>query len=169
MGLRLWTIAALAAASAACFAAPVSAATVTATAKAKVVKPLAIQSRQNLDLGTIVLGPGTWSGATVRLSRAGTLTCPANVTCSGATQVAIYNFAGSQGETVMISVPTVTLVNQANPAKTLVMTPDNVASITLANSGNPGTNVPIGGSITISSTTAGGTYQGMFNVTADYQ
>ena len=169
MGPRRWTIAALAAAFAACLAAPASAATVNATAKAKVVKPLAIESRQNLDLGTIVLGPGNWAAAAVRLSRAGTLTCPANVTCSGATQVAIYNFAGSQGETVAISVPNVTLTNQANPSKTLTMVPDNVASITLANSGNPGTNVQIGGTIAVNSTTASGVYTGTFNVTADYQ
>ena len=169
MGLRLWRIAALGAASAAGFGAPASAATVTAQAKAKVVKPLAIASRQNLDLGTLVLGPGTWSGATVRLSRAGTLTCPANVTCSGATQVAIYNFAGSQGETVAITVPNVILTNQLNPSKTLTPLPDNAPSVLMTNSGNPGSNVQIGGTVTISSTTAVGTYTGTFNVTADYQ
>lgn len=169
MGPRQGTIAAIAAAVAACFATPAMAATVTATAKAKVVKPLAIESRQNLDLGTMILGSGTWSGATVRLSRTGALTCPASVTCSGATQVAIYNFAGSQGETVAISVPNVTLTNQLNPTKTLTLVPDNPPSIVLANSGNPGSNVSIGGSITLSSTTAGGTYTGTFNVTADYQ
>lgn len=169
MGPRQGTIAAIAAAAAACFAAPATAATVTATAKAKVVKPLAIESRQNLDLGTMILGSGTWSGATVRLSRTGALTCPTNLTCSGATQVAIYNFTGSQGETVAISVPNVTLTNQLNPTKTLTLVPDNAATIVLANSGNPGSNVSIGGSITLSSTTAGGTYTGTFNVTADYQ
>jgi hypothetical protein len=169
VGLRLVTIAAFAAASAAAFVVPARAATVTAQAKAKVVKPLAIESRQNLDLGTVILGTGSWSGATISLSRAGVLTCPANVTCSGATQVAIYNFAGSQGETVAISVPRVTLTNALDSSKTLILIPDNVAAITLANSGNPGTNVPIGGSITVSSTTPGGTYSGTFNVTADYQ
>lgn len=169
VGLRLWTIAALAAVAAAAFVAPARAATVTAQAKAKVVKPLKIESRQNLDLGTILLGTGTWSGATVSLSRGGVLTCSVKVTCSGATQVAIYNMAGSQGETVAISAPNVILTNQSNPTQTLTLVPDKVATITLANSGNPGTNVPIGGSITVNSTTAGGTYVGTFNVTADYQ
>ena len=133
------------------------------------MKPLTIESRQNLDLGTLVLGPGSWSGATVSLSRAGTLTCPTNVTCSGATQVAIYNFAGSQGETVAITVPNVTLTNQSNPSQTLTMVPDSVPSVLLTNSGNPGSNVQIGGAVTLSSTTPGGVYQGTFNVTADYQ
>jgi len=169
VGLRLGTNAAVAAAAAACLCAPASAATVNAQAKAKVVKPLAIESRQNLDLGTIVLGPGTWSAATVRLSRTGVLTCPASVTCSGATQVAIYNIAGSNGQTIVISVPDVNLVNQGNAAKTLTLVPDAQQTVQLTNSGNPGTNVAIGGAITIDSTTADGVYSGTFNVTADYQ
>lgn len=168
MGLRL-APAAVAAAAAACLCTPASAATVTAQVQAKVVKPLAIQSTQDLDLGTIVLGPGAWSGATVSLSRTGTLSCPANVTCSGATQVAIYNVTGSNGETVGIDVPNVTLVNQFDSSKTLTLTPDHAASILLTNSGNPGKDVDIGGSIILNSTTAGGTYTGTFNVTANYQ
>jgi hypothetical protein len=133
------------------------------------VKPLTIERVQDLDLGTMVLGPGSWSGATVKLSRAGILTCPANLTCSGATQVAIYNVVGTKSQQVVMTVPKVTLVNQLDSSKTLVLTPDNQATVQLTNSGKPGTNVPIGGSITINSTTAGGTYVGTFNVTADYQ
>lgn len=169
MGLRLVTTAALAAVFAAGFAAPAQGATVTAQVNAQVVKPLAIEKRQDLDLGTIVLGPGNWSGAVVLLARTGRLTCPANVTCTGATSVAIYNVAGSNGQTVRINVPIVTLVNQLDATKKLTLTPDNQATVTLTNSGNPGTNVSIGGSITVDSTTAGGTYLGTFNVTADYQ
>ncbi len=170
MGLRLAVVvAAVAAACAAGLGAPVEAATVTAQVQAKVVKPLTIESKQSLDLGTILLGPGSWSGAIVRLSRAGVLTCPANVTCAGATQVAIYNVAGSNGEVVAVSVPNVTLVNQLDSSQTLTLVPDNVATVQLTNSGNPGSDVNIGGSITVNSTTAGGTYVGTFNVTANYQ
>lgn len=169
MGLRLVSIAALAAVLATGFGAPATGATVTAQVKAQVVKPLAISKVQDLNLGTIVLGPGSWSGAIVRLARTGSLTCPANVTCTGATSVAIYNVAGSNGQTVRINVPAVTLVNQLDSTKKLTLTPDNQATVTLTNSGNPGTNVPIGGSITVDSATAGGTYVGTFNVTADYQ
>ena len=169
MGLRPVTIAALAAAFAAGFGAPAKGATVTAQVNAQVVKPLAITMRQNLNLGTIVLGTGTWSGATVSLSRLGNLTCSANVTCSGATSVAIYNVAGSNGQVVRMNVPPVTMVNQLDSTKTLILTPDNQPTVTLTNSGNPGTNVQIGGSVTVNSTTPGGTYVGTFNVTADYQ
>lgn len=169
MGLRLGIVAISAAAAAACSGAPASAATINAQAKAKVVKPLAIESVQDLDLGTILLGTGTWSGATVHLSQSGALTCPAPLTCSGVPQVAIYNIAGSNGQTIVISAPNVMLVNQTNPSSTLTLTPDAPAAIQLTNSGNPGTNIPIGGSITLDSTTADGVYAGTFNVTADYQ
>ena len=170
MGLRLAQTAMLAAGLAAALCcAPSRAATITAQAKAKVVKPLAIESRQNLDLGTIILGPGVWSGTTVSLSRAGALTCTGNVTCSGATQVAQYKLSGSNSETVLINVPDVTLVNQLDSTKTLTLVPDNVASIMLTTSGNPCTIISIGGSVTVDSTTFGGTYEGTFNLTADYQ
>lgn len=169
MGLRIGIVAAVAAAAAAAFGAPSSAATVNAQARANVVKPLTISSVQNLDLGTILLATGTWSGATVRLSQSGALTCPAPLTCSDATQVAVYNVAGSKQQAVAITVPDVTLVNQADSSKTLTLVPDNPATITLTNNGAPGSNFSIGGAITLDSTTADGTYTGTFNVTVDYQ
>jgi hypothetical protein len=170
LGLRLAKIAALGVvATAAALPAPVLAATVNAQVQAKVVKPLILKSVQDFDFGTIILARGTWSGATVRLSQSGAMTCPANLTCSGAPQVAIYNVSGSQGQTVVLTVPNVTLVNAANPAAKLTLVPDSVKSVFLTNSGNPGTNVSIGGSITVDSTTPEGDYAGTFNVTAEYQ
>lgn len=169
MGLRLANAVAAAACAAAAFGAPARAATVTASVKAKVVKPVVIESVQDLDLGTILLGPGTWSGAKVSLSQNGVLACSASLACSGATQVAIYNVSGSQGETVAINVPNVTLVNQSNAAATVTFVPDSPKTVVLTNSGNPGKNFSIGGSISVDSTTADGDYVGTFNVTADYQ
>ena len=165
--LDLRAVAALALALAA--AQPAGAATQTATVNATVVKPLAIRWLQDLDLGSVTLGPGTWSNAAVALSRGGTFTCAnANVTCSGATQVAKYNVSGSNNQTVRISAPNVTLVNQSNPAQTLTLVPDSPATVVLTSSGPPGVDFPIGGSITLSSSTAAGLYTGTFNVTVDY-
>ena len=141
-----------------------------ATVSATVVKPLALKWVQDLDLGTIVLGPGIWSNATVGISRTGVFSCSnANVTCSGATQVAQYNVQGTNNNTARITAPNVTLTNQSDPTKTLTLTVDNPGSIPIPNSGQPGVNFSLGGSITVSSTTAGGVYSGTFNVTVDYQ
>lgn len=154
--------------AAALHAAPASAETITARASAKVVKPLVLTSIQDLEFGTVLIGTGSWPGATLRLSRAGVLTCPAQLICSGLTRVAQYNVAGSNNTTVRISAPDVTLVNQSDSTKTLTMAVDSPGSIMLTNSGAPGHNFPLGGSIQLNSTTANGTYTGTFNVTVDY-
>jgi hypothetical protein len=140
-----------------------------ATVSATVVKPLALRWLQDLDLGTIVLGPGTWSNATVAISRTGVFSCTnANVTCSGATKVAKYNVIGTNNQTARITAPNVTLVNQSDPTKTLTLTVDSPGSVPIPNSGQPGVDFALGGSISVSSTTAGGVYSGTFNVTVDY-
>ena len=119
-----------------------------AQVNATIVKPLALVRVQDLDLGTIVLGPGTWSGAAVGISRTGAFSCAnANVTCSGATAVAKYNVSGTNNQVVRITAPNVTLVNQSDPTKTLTLTVDNPGSLTLTNSGNPGVDFSLGGSI----------------------
>ena len=170
MGLRARIIAIAAAATVAGALAPAAnAASVTAQAKAKVLKPLTISSLQDLDLGTVTLGPGNWSGATITLSRAGVLTCAGSVICSGATQVAEYKVTGSNKQTVVINAPDVTLVNQDNATKTLTLIVDAPETVLLTNSGPVGTTFPIGGSISVDSTTADGEYLGTFEVTAEYQ
>jgi Domain of unknown function (DUF4402) len=160
----------LLAASSAGLGTPAAAASQTATVKATVVKPLTLVAVQGLNLGTITLQPGNWSGATVGVSRTGTLTCAnANTICGGAVQPAQFVVTGSNNQTVRVTAPNVTLVNQANASKTLILTLDAPPTIALPNSGNKGVAFEIGGSIALSSTTAQGTYSGTLNVTVDYQ
>lgn len=150
--------------------APARAATQTATVQANVIKPLTLTSLQNFNLGTITLKPGTWSGATVALSRAGVLTCAnPNVTCSGATMVARYNVTGTNKMVVRITAPNVTLVNASDASQKLTLVVDSPSQVTLTSSGAPGNDFDIGGSITLSSSTPSGDYSGTFNVTVDYQ
>jgi hypothetical protein len=152
-------------------AAPARAATTqVARVSASVLKPLTLQSIQDLDLGTIMIGGGAWSNATVGISQAGAFTCTnPNVTCTGATQAAKYNLAGSNSQTVRVTAPDVTLVNQADASRTLVLTVDAPATVDLPNSGNKGVVFAIGGSVSVSSGTADGLYSGTFDVTVDYQ
>jgi hypothetical protein len=149
--------------------APASAATQTAIVNANAVKPLVLTKLQDLDLGTVTLGAGTWSNATVSLSRSGLFACAnANLVCTGATGVAQYNVQGSKQQPVQVSAPNVTLVNQSDSTQTLTLVVDSPASVVLTNSGFPGVDFSIGGSVTVNSTTAAGTYVGTFNVTVDY-
>jgi hypothetical protein len=149
--------------------APARAATVNAAVNATVNKPLVLTKVQDLDLGTVTLGPGVWSNATISISQAGALTCgSSNVVCSGVPMVAKYNVQGSKQQAVRISVPNVTLVNQNDSTQTLTLAVDAPSTITLANSGFPGSNFSVGGSITLNSSTVAGTYVGTMNVTVDY-
>ena len=117
----------------------------------------------------MTLATGVWSNATVSLSQAGVLGCTdANITCTGATQVAKIQRPGLEAQAVRISAPNVTLVNQSNSTKTLTSWSTAPATVLLTNSGIPASNFSIGGSVTLNSTTAAGTYVGTFNVTVDY-
>lgn len=136
---------------------------------AQATKPLSLARIQDLDLGTIVLAPGNWSGATVAITRAGVFQCiNPNTTCSGVRQVATYNVNGSNHEVVRITAPNITLTNQSDPTKTLVLVVDNPGTVTLTNGGAKGVDFSLGGSIALSSATAGGLYAGTFDVTVDY-
>ncbi|HVU31425.1 MAG TPA: DUF4402 domain-containing protein [Sphingomicrobium sp.] len=160
----------LLAASLAAIASPAMAVTQSATVKVNVVKPLTLTALQNMDLGTFTLAGGTWSNVTVGISRTGVLSCgSSNVVCSGSTAVARFNVTGSNKQVVLITAPNVTLTNQSDPSKTLTLVVDNPGSVTLTSSGVPGVNFDLGGSVTLSSDTADGTYSGTMNVTADYQ
>jgi hypothetical protein len=136
---------------------------------AKATKPLTLTSVQDLNLGTIVLAPGTWSGATISISRTGVFSCTnPNTSCTGAPQVATYSVSGSNNEVVKISAPNVTMTNQANAAQTLVVVVDSPGTVTLNTGGKKGTDFSLGGSVTLNSSTAGGLYVGNFDVMVDY-
>lgn len=152
-----------------CCSAPVEAVTQNATVTANIAKPLTLTSLQSLDLGIITLKPGSWSSATVSLTRAGIFTCNANLVCTGAPLVARYKVTGTNKQTVFITAPNVTLVNQADSTKSLTLVVDNPGQVVLTSSGEPGNNFDLGGSIALTPTTASGNYQGTFNVTVDYQ
>ena len=142
------------------------AAQTTIQANANVVKSLTLTKKQDLDFGTITFSgtPGTY---TVSLSLTGVLTCPSGATCAGTPVPGIMNAQGSNGQVVVISVASSNLVNAVD-SSTIPFTPIAPASITLTNSGAPGKDFNIGGSIAIPST-ADGTYSGSVVVTANYQ
>ena len=138
----------------------------TLSAKASVIKSLTLTKKQDLDFGTITLSgtPGTY---TVSISMAGVLACPSGATCAGAALPGIMNVQGSNSQTVRITVGSANLVNSLD-GSTIPFTPIAPASVVLTNSGAPGKDFNIGGSIAVPST-ADGTYTGNVVVTVDYQ
>lgn len=159
-------VAALALTSAPASAAPVPA-TTNATATARIYTPLTLTSVRDLDLGTIVLGPGAYTD-TVGIDQAGSFGGCVNVTCSGTTQTAQYYATGTIDQTLTITVPaTLNLVNQTQASADLVLAVDAPATVVLDGAGE--VTFDIGGSIDVSDTTADGVYEGTFDVEADYQ
>ena len=161
-------VAATAAVAMPAFAAP-TAATTPATATAQIVKPLVLRATQNLDFGTIVLSAVT-GNVNVAMDTAGTVVCGTGLTCSGSPKPAIFNVQGSNNQVVKIFSATSTLTNNVAGGGSLTFTPTLPAGaqLTLTNSGAPGSNFNVGGSITIGTATLDGVYSGNINVTVDY-
>ena len=142
------------------------AATTSVQVNANIAKPVTLSGKQNLDFGTILLsGSGT---KTVSISMAGALTCPSGLTCTGTPRAAIFNVSGSNGQVVRIFAVASDLTNASDGSK-VRFTPAAPASVTLTNSGFPGKDFNVGGSIAIPSTATDGVYSGTIEVTVDYQ
>ena len=146
-------------------ASPASAATSTASASINVVKPVQLTKLTDLTFGTVTFAGGSSGTGTVSISQAGVITCTTGATCTGTPSAANFNVQGTNKMTVLITVPTASL---SNGTDTMTFTPNAPASVYLPNSGAPGVNFGIGGSVAIGAANQG-TYTGSISVTADYQ
>lgn len=140
-----------------------------AKASAKIVRPLTLTATQDLNFGTIVVGTLT-SAQAIAVSQSGVLSgCTGALTCSGTVSAAQYNVTGTKSIVVNVAATASDLTNTTSGnSETLVFTPNAPATHTLANSGAPGSNFNVGGSISIAPTTVDGLYVGDIEVTVDY-
>jgi hypothetical protein len=166
---KIAVLAATVFAAAPAVAAPVGVTGAPPSATARIIRPLSLTSTGSLNFGTIVLN-GVTANRTVSLSAANVLTCggTTELQCSGTTSVPTYNVRGTNGQVVTIIKAASNLTN-ANDGTTLSMTPLGAASVTLTNSGAPGFDFNIGGSIVIGTATTDGVYSGTVDVQVDYQ
>ena len=144
---------------------PAAAAQITAATSANIVKPVSLTKLQDMDFGTLLVTNYTGT-RTIAMSRAGVVTCSADITCSGAPKQARFNIQGTNRLVVLISVASAGLVNAGT---TIPFTPDAPASVTMTNSGSPGLDIDVGGSLAVAGTIPAGLYTGTMTVTADYQ
>jgi hypothetical protein len=141
-----------------------------ANATAKIYKPLTIAKTQDLNFGTIVLAGASFTNETVTVSTAGAVTCGSgsgNLSCGGAPTAAKFHLVGTNNAAVTVNSPAFSITGPG----TLSVTPSSTTqTVNLGATGNTtGIDVPLGGSITLSSSTADGVYTGVWTVTADYQ
>lgn len=163
--LKFAAVAAAALAATPALAAPVGVTGAAPTANARIIKPLTLTATGALDFGTIVMN-GVTATRTVTLNADTTITCATELVCAANGTVPTYNVRGTQGQQVNI-IKTASTLNGSNGG-TLTLTPVGQASVTLANSGAPGDDFDIGGSIDIAPTTVDGVYTGTVDIKVDY-
>ena len=165
--LTLAASAALTLASTPAFAAPTGSSNAPATAHAKIVKPLSLESVANMEFGDITL-----QGAGVAtMDNAGAINCTGGLTCAASGTPAEYTVRGTNNQVVYITKPNVTLTNTVNPGTplTLILNGHGPTQTLLPNSGQNGVNFKLGGEISIADNTLEGDYNGTLAVTVDYQ
>jgi hypothetical protein len=141
--------------------------TASANATVNIVSPLSVVWKQDLNFGTIV---GPFNGEVVHVDSSGARTCPATLTCSGATVTAAqFTVSGTKSQGITLTMPaSVTLNGSVSGTLSVDLSGDEPAtSQTLDSSGNYTLN--IGGKLTIPAGTVDGVYSNTFNVTANYQ
>jgi hypothetical protein len=162
---KIAAVAAAALATTPAIAAPVGVTGAPPSATARIVRPLTLTATGSLDFGTIVLN-GVTANRTVTLNPDTSITCAVELVCDANGTVPTYNVRGTNNQTVNIIKNTSTL-NGSNGG-TLTLTPVGANSIVLTNSGAPGFDFQIGGSITIGTATIDGVYTGTVDVQVDY-
>ncbi len=144
---------------------PANAAQTTAVTTVKVIRPVSLSKLQDMDFGTLSFA-GFTGTRTITLSQAGTLTCAADIVCSGVPRQARFNVQGTNKMVILLTYTGGTL---SNGVDSIPFTADGPASIMMTNSGAPGLNFDVGGTLTVDPTLIGGVYSGTMTVTADYQ
>ena len=158
------SVAALTLTSAPAAAAPVGSSN-SATATARIVKPLTLTRTAHMNFGDIVVQ----DAGVATLAQNGGLTCSGGLTCAATGTAAAYLVTGTNNQVVTVSAPNVNLTNTANPGTPLTLVLNAPATVTLPNSGASGQPFSVGGSINVAAATKDGTYVGDLAVTVDYQ
>lgn len=151
-------------------AAPV-AANPKAKASAKIVKPLTLEAKRNIDFGTIVNALPIGGTRTITVSNTGVRGgCDGtDIVCSGTPASAQYLVTGTNNITVNVDTTGSDLTNTTSGGnEKIAFTPDADFTLALGNSGASGLLFTLGGAITIADTTVGGLYIGDIELTVDY-
>lgn len=163
--VKIAALAAAALASTPAFAAPVGVTGAPPSATARIIRPLTLTATGSLNFGTIVMN-GVTANRTVTLNDDTSITCATELVCDLNGTVPTYNVRGTNNQTVNIIKNTSTLTG--SNGGTLTLTPVGAASILLTNSGAPGRDFTVGGSIVIGAATVDGVYTGTVDVQVDY-
>lgn len=143
-----------------------NAATQSATAEVDIIAAIELTKLTDMDLGNVAVG-----------SAAGTVTLPTNsdtvscstVTCFGAAQRASFRVdTATDGYVINFSTPaSINLTRAAGGAPMALTLTRSINSATYNSAAKP--TVFVGGTLSVGASQTAGTYNGTFNLTADYQ
>jgi hypothetical protein len=145
------------------------AASETAIAKARILREIQLNNTSDLEFATIISGA---TADTVVVSTAGAVTCGTNLVCTGTTTAAGFEIQGTNNAVVLISGDnSVTLTETVGGVDTMTASlTRSTGSVTLtAGPGSVGGTFSVGGTLSVAANQASGSYEGTFNVTANYQ
>jgi Mat/Ecp fimbriae major subunit len=139
--------------------------TESATATVQILGAVELTKYADLDLGTVAAGAA--SGTVALPTSSNTRTCT-GVTCVGTASRARFQVtAATNGYVIAIThSPTASLTNGVGAPMSLTLA-SSAASINFNSAALQ--DIFIGGTLTVGANQAAGTYNGTFNVTADYQ
>ena len=145
--------------------------TAPATATVNIVSPLTLTNNTALNFGTVVANSGAFAGEVVHVDMTGARTCPATLTCSGATVTAAgFTISGTKGQTVVLTMPaSVTLNGSVSGTLNVDLSTDEPTTNPVLDATTGLATFAIGGKLTIPVGTVDGVYSNTFNVTANYQ
>ena len=136
------------------------AASVSGTANAQVLAPIAITAGANLNFGTIA---GNTAG-TVIISTGGVRSFTGGVVgTSAAVAAGVFNVTGTGNATFAITYPG--SFNVVNGANTMAVTVNGATTGTLAGGA---VSFPVGGTLTVGAAQAAGAYVGTYSMTVEY-
>lgn len=142
-----------------------------ALAGARLIKPLELTAKRDLNFGTIVMGTIV-GDQTVSINGAGVVTCGVSgqgLTCAGSPQSALYSIKGTKGQVVTVSSSAATFPLAGSNGGTLTFTPSFPASVTLGDNGTAANDFNVGGSVVVNKDSIDGLYSGTIDIQVAYQ
>ena len=142
---------------------PALAASGTGDATVKILSALAVSKATDLNFGKVVAAA---TGSTVAVGEDGARICGASLTCYGTTSAGMFNIAGSDGETVSVSIDngTVTLSDGASHIMSAAVSTTTSSVVLTGGAGS----FKVSGQLTVGANQVGGTYAGQYNVSVNY-
>lgn len=141
-----------------------AAATATATASAEILSTLTVTNTAGLDFGQVAVN----GAGTLNVAGDGSVTCSANLVCTGTRQTAAFDVTGTNG-VAYGAVVTTASVPLSSGANTMTLNNFDVYFPTGTTLVGGVSSFNVGGTLNVGAAQAAGLYSGTFTVSVEYQ